>query len=55
MGREDVPATWVLAAHLAMIFHFMFFDALKPFIYGDFRAFYVFWSICTGFRRTFFS
>ena len=32
------------------VFRFMFFDALKPFIYGDLRAFYVFCPVFTDFR-----
>ena len=28
----------------------MFFDALKPFIYGDLRAFYVFYPVFMDFR-----
>ena len=33
-----------------MVFQFMFFDALNPFIYGDLRAFYVFYPVFTDFR-----
>ena len=38
---------------LGTVFRFMFFDAPNRFIYGDLRAFYVFYPIFMDFRGDF--